>query len=292
LGRKERFILQVEGGRVDHAAHNSDAAGALYEQLALDEAIDACLEFQRENPDTLIVLTSDHGNANFGLNGTGRGYGESSPRFANVRNVKATFPVILERLKKLSTPIEAPLVAPDRDDALTPKPMPYEVAEPEKLPQDPVNGSASSNLSAAVSRGSGYEVSPEIIADVIGEATGFKVSTRRAEAFARVLAGEPGSIYDSLNTVTAQLGLLMANHLAIGFTSGAHTGDYVPILALGPGAERFHGFLENTDVFVHYTELAGIDFRNPSLPLLADAGPAAESVERIASYAAAVDYVA
>ncbi|HEX8312780.1 MAG TPA: alkaline phosphatase, partial [Chthoniobacteraceae bacterium] len=287
LARNDRFILQVEGGRVDHGAHNSDAAAALYDQLALDDAIDVCLAFQRENPDTLVVLTSDHGNANFGLNGTGSGYGESSPRFANLRNIMSTFPTILDRLRKRGTSIEAPLIAPDRDDALTPKSSPYKVAEPEKLPRDPVIRSTVEKLASAPTKavGSGLEVSAQDIAEVIGDATGFKVSVRRAEAFARVLAGHPGALYDNLNTVTAQLGLLMANHHAIGFTSGAHTGDYVPVLAVGPGADRFHGFIENTDVFVHFTDLAGINFRNPTLPLLSEAAPAASGVERIASYA-------
>ena len=33
----------------------------------------------------------------------------------------------------------------------------------------------------------------------------------------------------------------------------------------------FANFVENTDVFTHYTQLAGIDFKNPELPLIADA---------------------
>jgi len=41
-------------------------------------------------------------------------------------------------------------------------------------------------------------------------------------------------------------------------------------VATGPGAERFGGFILNTDVFRHYTELAGIDFKNPSVPIKED----------------------
>ena len=39
LERSENFILQVEGARVDHAAHNSDTAAAMHDQVALDEAL-------------------------------------------------------------------------------------------------------------------------------------------------------------------------------------------------------------------------------------------------------------
>jgi hypothetical protein len=61
--------------------------------------------------------------------------------------------------------------------------------------------------------------------------------------------------------------------------SSAHTAEYVPLVASGPGAERFHGFLQNTDLFHHYLALASIDFRNPEAPLMAESAPAAVAVE-------------
>lgn len=57
------FIVQVEGARIDHAAHTNDAAALLWDQIAFDDAIGVALEYQREHPDTLIVVTSDHGNS-------------------------------------------------------------------------------------------------------------------------------------------------------------------------------------------------------------------------------------
>lgn len=65
--RKEGFVMQVEGGRVDHAAHNNDAASLIAEQLDFDAAIGAVLEFVRDRNDTLVIITTDHGNANPGL---------------------------------------------------------------------------------------------------------------------------------------------------------------------------------------------------------------------------------
>ncbi|MCC5876315.1 MAG: alkaline phosphatase [Candidatus Sumerlaeia bacterium] len=67
------WMLQVEGARVDHAAHTNDAAGLLWDQLAFDDAIGVCLEFAAKHPETLIVVTSDHGNANPGLSYNGSG---------------------------------------------------------------------------------------------------------------------------------------------------------------------------------------------------------------------------
>ncbi len=61
------FVLQVEGGRIDHAAHNNDAPSLIAEQLAFDDAIAEVMKFVEGRDDTLVILTTDHGNANPGL---------------------------------------------------------------------------------------------------------------------------------------------------------------------------------------------------------------------------------
>lgn len=61
------FFLMVEGARVDHAAHANDAATLVREQLAFDDALAAALAFAGGRDDTLVVATTDHGNANPGL---------------------------------------------------------------------------------------------------------------------------------------------------------------------------------------------------------------------------------
>jgi alkaline phosphatase len=65
------FLLQVEGARVDHAAHANDFGGLVHDQLALDDALAEVLAFAARRDDTLVVVTTDHGNANPGLNGGG-----------------------------------------------------------------------------------------------------------------------------------------------------------------------------------------------------------------------------
>jgi alkaline phosphatase len=85
------FLLQIEGGRIDHAAHNNDAAAMLWEQLEFDDALGVALDFQQRQPNTLLVITTDHGNSNPGLNGTGKEYGGTSQAFARLREFRASF---------------------------------------------------------------------------------------------------------------------------------------------------------------------------------------------------------
>jgi alkaline phosphatase len=100
------FIMQVEGGRVDHAAHGNDVGGLIYDQIAFDDAIGVVLEFAEENPDTLLIITTDHGNANPGLNGAGSGYRASNTNFDSIQNFTHTNNWILGGLSKDSTPAQ------------------------------------------------------------------------------------------------------------------------------------------------------------------------------------------
>lgn len=224
LGREDRFILQVEGGRVDHAAHANDIAAAVHELLAFDEAIEVCLDFQSREPDTLLVITTDHGTANAGLNSSG-GLGDASnaPLYHNLRYARASF--------------------------------------------------------AEMARRWGNNHTPGNLQKVIREATGYKVPDTKAAFLASFFDKKGWALYDEMNAPALQLGQLLGNYYGVGWTGGEHTADYVPLIALGPAAQRFRGFLQNTEVFHHYMALAGIDFRNPEVPQLVESGPAAAEVE-------------
>lgn len=63
----EGFVLQVEGGKVDWAAHANDIGGLIFDQLAFDEAVGKAIEFAEKDGETLVIITTDHGNANPGL---------------------------------------------------------------------------------------------------------------------------------------------------------------------------------------------------------------------------------
>lgn len=63
----EGFVLQVEAGKVDWAAHGNDIAGLIYDQVAHDEAIKVAIDFADKNEETLVIITTDHGNANPGV---------------------------------------------------------------------------------------------------------------------------------------------------------------------------------------------------------------------------------
>ena len=256
LEREPGFILQVEGGRVDHAAHNCDAVTALHEMISFDEAIDVCVAFQQRHPDTLLVITTDHGNGNIALNGTGDAYGQSLWSFQKSAEVEASFAAILKRLKNEKTPPPNKEKDPAAEKAKE-KAKTREDKEREKERQK----AKEKEREEAVA-------SPQEIARIIREMTGYKVSSRRAGLLRPFLINKGDPLYEMMKSEVCALGQIMANYHALAFTGNAHTSDFVPIAALGPGAELFRGFIRNTDVFYNYLALAGIDFRNPQEPLI------------------------
>ncbi len=63
------FFLMIEGARIDHAGHANDTAASIHDQLAFEDAVAAVLEFVDDHPDTLLIITTDHGCGGIQLNG-------------------------------------------------------------------------------------------------------------------------------------------------------------------------------------------------------------------------------
>jgi alkaline phosphatase len=59
--RGNGFFLQVEGASIDKRDHAANPCQQIGETIAFDKAIGAALDWQRSHPDTLIVVTADHG---------------------------------------------------------------------------------------------------------------------------------------------------------------------------------------------------------------------------------------
>jgi alkaline phosphatase len=92
------FILQIEGGRVDHGAHANDAAAMIYDQIAFDDAVKVVMDFTENRDDTLVILTTDHGNANPGLGAYGPHYNDSPERLRTLYDYKRSFEWIYNEL--------------------------------------------------------------------------------------------------------------------------------------------------------------------------------------------------
>lgn len=93
------FVLQVEAGKVDWAAHANDIGALLYDQIAFDDAVKIAIDFAENDKDTLVIITTDHGNANPGLF-----YGDKANKdFDAIQKFKQTNEWILNGIDKTFT---------------------------------------------------------------------------------------------------------------------------------------------------------------------------------------------
>lgn len=93
------FVVQIEGGKVDWCAHSNDAGGLIYDQIAFDEALKVAIDFARKDKETLVIFTTDHGNANPGL------FGKDS-NFDRIQTFKYTNDWILRGITHHFTPAQ------------------------------------------------------------------------------------------------------------------------------------------------------------------------------------------
>lgn len=88
------FVLLIEGGKVDWAAHANDVTALIHDQLAFDEAVKAAIDFAEKDKETLVIITTDHGNANPGVI-----YGaEATKNFNSIADYKYTNEYILNSI--------------------------------------------------------------------------------------------------------------------------------------------------------------------------------------------------
>lgn len=65
LSKNKGFVLFAENENTDSAGHQNDVAALMRDLWAFDDAVKVALEFQKQNPDTLVIVTGDHETGGF-----------------------------------------------------------------------------------------------------------------------------------------------------------------------------------------------------------------------------------
>jgi alkaline phosphatase len=63
LENERGFFALIEAANIDTHAHDADPCGQIGETIELDRAVRLVLDYQREHPNTLVVVSADHGHA-------------------------------------------------------------------------------------------------------------------------------------------------------------------------------------------------------------------------------------
>ncbi|MBO7348231.1 MAG: alkaline phosphatase [Bacteroidaceae bacterium] len=125
-----------------------------------------------------------------------------------------------------------------------------------------------SNHVSSIAKQYGDSLTWEIIKDDLKENFGFwdkvKIDPQQEKqlhkAYEDILAGREKSqktLYSQINNLSYLAKSILNMNARIGWTSGSHTNGYVPVFAIGAGAQHFHGRIDNTDIPKIIAKVAG-----------------------------------
>ncbi|HXV63066.1 MAG TPA: alkaline phosphatase [Vicinamibacteria bacterium] len=210
------FLLVVEAGRIDYAGHDNDAGTMLQEILEFDRAIQVGMDFQGRYPETLVVVTADHGTGGFSFT-YGDWEGLPDPMALEsglVYRPEHRYPTV-EHLARLG------------------------------------QQSASFELMLERARGGA-----ERLVEVVRAHTGLSMTLDEARgALLRDDAGRARTVDfrhfygDPASTPACLLGRALARHTHVVWSTGGHTSEPVLTYARGPSAERFRGIYSHARVY-------------------------------------------
>ncbi len=83
---KDGFFLMVEGSQIDWAGHAHDAAWAMKDTEAFEQAVNKAVQFAKKDKHTLVVIVGDHDTGGMSVGG----YGQYDAKLEVLRNVTAT----------------------------------------------------------------------------------------------------------------------------------------------------------------------------------------------------------
>lgn len=223
LHNSNGFFMMVEGGKIDWACHDNDAASVIHETIAFSDAVRVAYEFYKKYPnETLIVVTADHETGGMSLGVREHGYESNIALLAKQNISKERFDNLLKEL------------ANNKGG----KPLFNDVMQ--LIQQHFGLGSSEIPLS-----------NQEI------------ALLKKAFQKQFYEKSKPKSInedYSSELTVSMQAIAILNSKAGIGWSSFSHTGSQVPLYAIGAGQELFVGQLDNTQLAPLMAKLMGFQF--------------------------------
>ncbi len=212
------FFIMAEGGRIDWSGHGNDSATNLRDVLELDEAVKTAIAFQEKHPDdTLVVVTGDHETGGMSMGFAGTGYALYLDRLANQTMSVAKFGDKVTSAFKINPNLSFDDVKPIISEAFGFK----------------FEGDAKKDKMV---------LSAEEVKGIV-KAFEHDIEFYRAKV-------EENSKYDGEKRylLGGECRVVMSHKCGIGWSSGAHTAMPVLTTAKGRCAEKFSGFIENTDI--------------------------------------------
>lgn len=246
LDNDNGFFMMVEGGKIDWACHANDAAAAITDTIALDEAVGKAVEFYHEHPEeTLILVTGDHETGGLTIGFAGTDYD--------------TFLTNLSSQKISYAKFDTDYVAAYKENETDFDTVMKDITDLFGL-QAPTGGEeAAAQMDSKDAHPESDNTGSLVMTDYEYE----KLKAAYEETMTRTETDEVSQeeyiLYGSYEPLTVTITHILNNKSGISFSSYAHTGLPVEVFAMGAGQEAFSGYYDNTDIFNKVAALTGVN---------------------------------
>ena len=246
-GNDNGFFMMVEGGKIDWACHANDAASTITDTIAMDQALTEAYKFYEKHPsETLIIVTGDHETGGLTIGYAGTDY---DTFLTNINNQKISFQEFndeyVANYKKNQTSFR---------DVMKDVTALFGLEAPE-----------GANLSVNVKdNADSHPVSDKSGSLVLTDYELSKLKAAYQETMTRTgnekdYSQEEYVLYGSYDPLTVTITHILNNKSGINFSSYAHTGLPVEVLAQGAGANLFEGYYDNTVIYDNLAKLTGVN---------------------------------
>lgn len=226
LDNDKGFFIMVEGGKIDWACHANDAAAAVKDTIAFDDAVQKAVAFAEKHPgEVLIVVSGDHecGGLTIGFAGT-----KYDTDFQVLGNQKVSYikfdQEVLDGFKGSFNEMK-PLITEHFG-------LKFE-------------GDAKSDPLVLT------DYQKQLLEQAFEQA--MKGEKERADDEGTYL------LYGGYNPLSVKITHILNNKAGLAWTSYKHTGVPIATTAIGVGAESFNGYYDNTDIAKKIMAVMGLE---------------------------------
>lgn len=212
------FFMMVEGGNIDHAAHANDGGAVIKEILNFNEAIAVAYRFYLQHPDETLIVIT----ADHDTGGMSLG----------------------NKFQKYNADLG--------------------VYDSQRVSKDMFSDWCKGILKSRMTFT--WEDMKEYLADNLGFWNRVKLTDGQTkelkESFDKTFeqrnSADQKTLYNSFNAFAVKVFTILNDHAGVGFTTTGHAGNFVPLYAIGAGAEMFNGLYDNKSIPETIGKLTGV----------------------------------
>ena len=216
LDNNKGFFLMVEGGKIDYAAHANDAAAVFHEVVDFDKAIRVAYDFYLQHPKETLIIVT----ADHETGGLTLGNGRYALNFAALHAQRVSHVGFSRMLNQMRHETKDKVTWEQVKDALKANFGFWDIIQLDTADEEALHDE--------------YQRS---------------FATNKSVSMAK-------SLYYMDEPLSALAVRILDRIAMVSWPVGSHTAAYVPVFAVGNGAEHFTGQMDNTDIPKRIAEVA------------------------------------